>query len=267
MHKTAFAELVSSLRALTPQQLAQLGTAVTDSQRRVEAVLALDARCGEEVGQGCPRCASSKRCRWGHTRTGAQRWRCDDCGATWSGLTGTPIAGIRRPDLFIDLMRNMMEAEKPWSCRKAAEKLGISRHTAWRWRMAIIRLLPEERTGVMSGIVEADEARQRESRKASREWVRYQADPLNTPRPPREPWRFYKSRNATVKTPPGGWLAWNKNLVAVTDRGGHRAMEAVNQVTEQEVCRAMRHGLREYPASSQAVACAKAQHRGFQNRR
>lgn len=226
MHRTAFTELVSKLRLVTPQQLAQLGTAVTNSQRRVEAVLALDARCGKEAGQGCPRCASSKRCRWGHTRTGAQRWRCDDCGATWSGLTGTLIAGIRRPDLFIDLVRNMMAAEKPWSCRKAAEKLDISRHTAWRWRMAIIRLLPAERTGVMSRIVEADEARLRESRKASREWVRYKSDPLNVPRPPREPWRFYKSRNATVKAPPDGWLAWNKNLVAVTDRGGHRALEA-----------------------------------------
>lgn len=239
MHKTAFAELVSRLRLLTPQQLAQLGTAVTGSQRQVEAVLALDARCGEKTGQGCPRCTSSNRCRWGHTRTGAQRWRCDDCNATWSGLTGTPIAGIRRPDLFIDLVRNMIEAEKPWSCRKAAKELDISRHTAWRWRMAIIRLLPAERQGVMSGIVEADEARQRESRKASREWVRYRADPLNVPRPPREPWRFYKNRNATVKAPPGGWLAWNKNLVAVTDRGGHRAMEAVNKVTEHEVSAAL----------------------------
>ncbi len=86
--------------------------------------------------------------------------------------------------------------------------------------MAMIRLLPAERNGVMSGIVEADEARQRESRKASREWVRYQADPLNMLCPPREPWRCYKSRNATVKMPPRGCLAWNKNLVALTDRGG-----------------------------------------------
>ncbi|WP_394155411.1 hypothetical protein [Loktanella salsilacus] len=173
MHKTAFAELLSSFWALTPQQLAQLGTAVRNSERRVEVVPALDARCGEEASRGCPRCALSKRCRWGHTRTGAQRWRCDYCGATCSGLTGTPIAGIRRPDLYIDLVRNMMEAEKPWSYRKAVEKLGISRHTTWRWRMAIIRLLPGERTGAMSGIVGADEGQQRESRKASREWVRY----------------------------------------------------------------------------------------------
>lgn len=239
MHKTAFTDLVSRLRLLTPQQLAQLGAALTDSQRRVEAVIALDARCGEEQSAGCPRCAATTRSRWGHTRTGAQRWRCGDCGATWSGLTGTPIAGIRRPDLFIDLLRNMIEADKPWSCRKAGTKLGISRHTAWRWRMAIIRLLPAERNGIMSGIVEADEARQRESRKASREWVRYRANPQTEPRPPREPWHYYTRRNAPVKAPPGGWLAWNKNLVAVTDRGGHRAFEAIHRVTEQEVSAAL----------------------------
>lgn len=127
MHKAAFTELVSKLRLLNPQQLAQLGTELTHSQRRVETVLALDARCGEDAEPGCPRCSSSKRSRWGHTRTGAQRWRCGDCEATWSGLTGTPIAGIRRPDLFIDLMRNMIEAERPWSCRKAAKNLKISR--------------------------------------------------------------------------------------------------------------------------------------------
>ena len=32
MRTTAFTEFVSRLRLLTPQQLAQLGTAVTDSQ-------------------------------------------------------------------------------------------------------------------------------------------------------------------------------------------------------------------------------------------
>ncbi len=68
MDKTAFAEFISKLRLLTPQQLAQLGTAVTDSQRRAEAVPALDARCTKEAGQDCPRSASSKRCRWGHIR-------------------------------------------------------------------------------------------------------------------------------------------------------------------------------------------------------
>lgn len=235
MHKAAFTELVSKLRLLNAQQLAQLGTELTHSQRRVEAVLALDARCGEDAEPGCPRCSSSKRSRWGHTRTGAQRWRCGDCEATWSGLTGTPIVGIRRPDLFIDLMRNMIEAERPWSCRKAAKNLKISRHTAWRWRMAIIRLLPPENEGFMSGIVEADEARQRESRKGSREWSRYRADPANEPRPPREPWAFYKRRNAPVKAPPGGWRVWDKNLVAITDRGGHRAFEAVESMDLEQV--------------------------------
>ena len=43
--------------------------------------------------------------------------------------------------------------------------------------MAIIRALPPEPDDVLAGIVEADEAHQRESRKGSREWVRHRRDP------------------------------------------------------------------------------------------
>jgi hypothetical protein len=57
--------------------------------------------------------------------------------------------------------------------------------------------------------------------------VRYQADPTTAPKPPRQPWRAYLKRNAKVKTPPGGWQAWNKNLLAITDRAGHRAFEHI----------------------------------------
>ena len=42
-----------------------------------------------------------------------------------------------------------------------AGALGLSRHTAWRWRMAIIGTLPPEPDHVLAGIVEADEAQQR----------------------------------------------------------------------------------------------------------
>lgn len=49
MHKAAFTELVSNLRLLNPQQLAQLGAELPHSQRRVEAMLALDARCGDDA--------------------------------------------------------------------------------------------------------------------------------------------------------------------------------------------------------------------------
>jgi len=131
----------------------------------------------------CPRCGGGERVRWGRTRTGAQRWRCSGCGASWSGRSGTPIARVHRPDLMAALARDMVEAPQPLSYRRAAHALGISRHTAWRWRMTIIGALPPEPEAALAGIVEADEAHQRESRKGSQEWVRHRRDPKNHPAP------------------------------------------------------------------------------------
>lgn len=236
MQKSSFTRLVEAVRRLSPQQIAKLDEVLTFERRRVHAVITLDQRAGEgEVAACCHRCGGRKRARWGRTRTGAQRWRCAQCNATWSGLTATPIAGIHRPDLFLELVKNMFGEGTPLSCRKAAARLGVSRHTIWRWRMLIIRMLPGVSQAALSGIVEADETRQRESRKASREWARHKADPANHPKPPREPWRFYTSLYATVKIPPGGWRAWDKNLLAMTDRSGHRAFEAIPSVSQVDV--------------------------------
>jgi transposase-like protein len=236
MQKTSFTRLLNALVRLNPQQIKQLDETLCTIRRRVDAVIAVDSRCeGHGTQVICQECGHEGRTRWGKTRTGAQRWRCKRCSFTWSGLTSTPLAGVHRPDLFLELVRNMIDADKPWSCRKAAAALGISRHTVWRWRMRIIRLLPDVKKGILSGIVEADEARQRESRKASREWVRHEADPQNVPKPPRERWRFYTSMFAKVKTPPGGWQAWNKNLLAITDRSGNRVFEAIPSVSLPDV--------------------------------
>ena len=93
--------------------------------------------------------------------------------------------------------------------------------------MKIIRALPAEPEAALAGIVKADEAHQRESRKGSREWVRHKRDPANHPAPPRLRWRDYKRRGASSAAPPGGWRAWEKKLLAATDRTGHRAFEAI----------------------------------------
>ena len=76
--------------------------------------------------------------------------------------------------------------------RRGAEALGASRHSIWRWRMAIVGALKPEPDDSLAGIVEADEAHQRESRKGSREWVRHRPDPAKHPAPPRLRWRDYK---------------------------------------------------------------------------
>jgi len=213
---------------LTPQELRKVEGMVSEARKRVEAVLEIDARA--ETGgaaASCVRCGGESRMRWGRTRTGAQRWRCSGCGATWSGRSGTPLARVHRPDLVMALARDMIAAPRPMSCRRAAEVLGASRHSTWRWRMAIIGALTPEPDNALAGIVEADEAHQRESRKGSREWVRHRQDPATHPAPPRLRWRAYRRRGGSEAAPPGGWRAWENKLLAATDRAGHRAVEAI----------------------------------------
>ena len=72
---------------------------------------------------------------------------------------------MHRPDLLVALAREMIGVPRPMSCRRAAQAPGASLNSIWRWRMAIISALTPEPDGTLSGIVEADEAHQRESRK------------------------------------------------------------------------------------------------------
>ena len=121
------------LARLTPHELRQAEGLVSEARERAEALLEIDARA--EAGgpaAACPRCRGGQRVRWGRTRTGAQRWRCSGCGASWSGRSDTPLARVHRPDLVTALVRDMVEAPQPLSCRRAAEALGASRHTIWR---------------------------------------------------------------------------------------------------------------------------------------
>ena len=160
---TEFARL---LARLTPQELRKVEGMVAEARERAEAALVIEARA--EAGgptASCVRCGGESRVRWGRTRTGMQRWRCSACRATWSGRSGTQLARGHRPDLVFALARDMIEAPQPMSCRRAAEVLGASRHSIWRWRMKIINALMPEADDSLAGIVEADEAHQRESRK------------------------------------------------------------------------------------------------------
>jgi len=139
----------------------------------------------------------------------------------------------------VALARDMIEAPQPMSCRRGAYVLGASRDSIWRWRMAIIGALKPEADDSLAGIVEADEAYQRESRKGSREWALHQRDPANHPAPQRLRWRDYKRHGASGTAPPGGWRAWEMKLLAATDRAGHRAFEAISDAGQKAISSAL----------------------------
>lgn len=112
-----------------------------------------------QAGIICPRCHSRSTKRNGKfSRTSErQRYLCKSCGRTFTDLTGTPLAYVKKPNhLWTEVARCMREG---MSCRKTAEELEIAVCTVFRWRHKILSALRErtDMATVLNGIVEADE--------------------------------------------------------------------------------------------------------------
>ena len=117
------------------------------------------------------------------------------------------------------------------SCREAADELGVTEKTLWLWRIRIISVLLPELEDALTGMVEADEARQQESRKTTRECVRHAANSENCIKSPRKRWRDH----ARVEEPPGGWSRWQEKFLAATNRGGCCSFEAITNTRKKEI--------------------------------
>lgn len=220
MRHNDFRRFLAALDKLNPAQVADAQSKLRTVRRRTEAISEIEARTTEDPK--CPFCSGSQRQKWGRTRTKVQRYRCSSCRKTYSGRTGSAIGHIHRPDLFLTVMRDMLESWRPRSIRRLARHLGLNKHTVWRWRMLILSALPGDPTGIFAGIVEADETFQKESRKGSREWVRYFRDPENWPEPPRLRWSDYRAMGIKLER---GLSKWQLPILTVADRSGSRCFQ------------------------------------------
>lgn len=106
-------------------------------------------------GRFCPHCQGRHIVRFGHTPQGAQRYRCNDCGKTFTATTKTIFAHSKNPDL-LPLYLNCMK--RHLSLREAAKECGISLRTSFLLRHRILDILSASQTTAdLDGIVEADE--------------------------------------------------------------------------------------------------------------
>lgn len=87
-----------------------------------------------------------------------------------------------------------------------------------------------------SGIIEADETYQRESRKGSREWVRYFAGTQNVTQPPRPRWEDFTTKGLKMMR---GLSKWQLPILTVADRGGSRLFRRLPNRKSITVERAM----------------------------
>ena len=102
---------------------------------------------------GCPHCGCRKLQRWGGA-SGLPRFRCSDCRRTFNGLTGTPLARLRKKEHWEDQTKALMTGE---SLVKAAQRCGVAETTAFRWRHRFLSAPALDKPRQLIGIVEADE--------------------------------------------------------------------------------------------------------------
>jgi len=112
----------------------------------------------------CPRCGN-KRCYRHGFANDLQRYRCCACGRTFNDLTDTPLARLRLKAKWLEYSQVLLDS---LAVRKAADRIGVHRNTAFRWRHRFLHWVKLDRPEALNGIVEADETFLLESQKGSR---------------------------------------------------------------------------------------------------
>ena len=123
MKPQEFRDYLARLGELTADQRRALESAMQGA--RADAIAIIEARFGD--GPFCPHCASQKIRPWG-SQGDLKRYRCRDCGRTLKALTGTPLAGLHKRDVWLVYAEALVNHA---SVRKAAEICGLDK-TSWR---------------------------------------------------------------------------------------------------------------------------------------
>ena len=120
----------------------------------------------------CPHCGATRIHKHGIV-SGLMRYKCTHCKKTFNALTNTPLAHLRKKELWLSNISEMLESKV---IRKVAAELNVNTKTAFRWRHRFSSWFYKDKSPPLSGIVEADETYFQISRKGDR----------NLQRPPRK---------------------------------------------------------------------------------
>jgi transposase-like protein len=155
--------------------LEQLITLVRDTQAelRTKTVKVLTAVRTLALSESrvCPHCGGKSIYKHGRAANGTTRFRCvgeEGCGRTFGALHGTAFHRMRKPECWLLYVEKLLEGVPLTRIVEAG--VGVSRHTAWRWRhrfLSVLSIIPQP---TLSGIIEIDEKYFPTSYKGSRGW-------------------------------------------------------------------------------------------------
>jgi transposase-like protein len=161
MRKKHFSEFLAKVQDLTEAQRAALREFLGKTRHEKSPAAIIDEKFASRPV--CPKCQSGSLHKWGVV-SGIQRYRCKDCGRGFNALTGTSMARLRKKELWLEYSKALADS---LSLSKAAERCGIDRTTAFRWRHRFLQI-PSKNKTCCSGITEVDETYFRESFKGKK---------------------------------------------------------------------------------------------------
>jgi transposase-like protein len=148
MAEMPFERVLAAIDRLTGRQCRRLGREVTRTSDERLVLATLNGPAFRPPA--CPQCDGRRLQRWGQA-SGLQRYRCTACLRTCNPLTGTPLARLRRRDLWLGHAAAMGEGA---SLRTAARRLGVHHHTTFRWRHRWLVRPARAQAQQLGGIVE-----------------------------------------------------------------------------------------------------------------
>lgn len=163
MRQRELAVLINGLGKLTRLQRQMVVSELASGERRMASVEIIEGSiAGVPV---CPHCAAERVVKNG-SADGLQRYKCRGCHKTFNALTGTPLARLRMKGKWLEQAAALRDG---LSLTQITERMGISRHTAFRWRHRFLTLPKTVKAQALVGIAETDETYFLRSNKGQRQ--------------------------------------------------------------------------------------------------
>jgi len=161
MDKKEFHKVMGKLSEMDSRQYRMLKQRIIQFEQENEIAHLLESDITE---LRCPSCNGKSFTRWG-VRSKLQRYRCKDCGRTFNSLVNTPLARLKKKDLWLQYARCL---EAGVTIKEAARKCQVAVVTSFKWRHRFLCSATEVKATTLSGIIEAKEQRFRYSEKGKR---------------------------------------------------------------------------------------------------
>lgn len=159
--------LKRKLAKLSTKDVLDVQAFVADLVSQQATDVALERRSTDT--KTCLHCGDSKIQRWGRSKAGTQRFKCQNCKATFGATTGAPFYRLRKRHLWSRYLGLMGHHVALWRLRDEYD-LPLSIPTLRRWRHRFLSRLTTNPCQPLAGMVEADEKFFRTSFKGSRGW-------------------------------------------------------------------------------------------------